>query len=203
MSQSPPTENNKLALFDFDGTMTRTDTMLAFIKFVKGWRRLWLSLLLLSPYIILAKLGRYPAEKAKQRLLRYHFNLMPREELLNLGENFCLETLPRLFREDALEKLHFHRSRGHTVYIVSASLDIWLEPWLEIQGIPGIFTKTAWTDGKFTGDFATPNCNREEKVRRIRAEIDLKQFDRIYAYGDSKGDLPMLALAHRAFYRKF
>ena len=33
--------------------------------------------------------------------------------------------------------------------------------------------------------------------------IDLSAFEKIYAYGDTKGDLPMLKLAHESFYKPF
>ena len=50
-------ESEKLAIFDFDGTLTTKDTLLAFIEFTKGKRRLYQELLLLSPELILMKLG--------------------------------------------------------------------------------------------------------------------------------------------------
>ena len=50
------------------------------------------------------------------------------------------------------------------------------------------------------GAFATPNCNREEKARRIRAAFDLQQFASIIAYGNSSGDAAMFALAQEAWY---
>jgi len=40
-------------------------------------------------------------------------------------------------------------------------------------------------------------------VRRILAAYDLSQYDEVYAYGDTKGDKPMLGLATIAFYKPF
>lgn len=203
MEREPSTENNKLALFDFDGTLTQGDTMFAFIRYVRGKWRLFQSLLFLSPFLALNRVGLYPSEKAKQRLLRFHFLGMGQEELERLASGFCAEILPTLFREEALEKLHFHRSKGHVVYVVTASLDLWVQPWLTLQGIAGICTKVAWVNGAFSGEFLGSNCNGPEKARRIREVVDLTHFERIYAYGDTEGDREMLALAHRRFYRKF
>lgn len=203
MVANPNKERNKLALFDFDGTLTRRDTMLAFIQYVDGtWPLVW-SLIAMSPILLMTKLGRYDAEKAKKALLMRHFKGLTEEFLKQKAARFCSTDLPKLFSDDALEKLAFHRSKGHVVYVVSASLDLWIEPWLQAQNLPGICTKIAWTDGVFAGEFATPNCNGPEKARRIQEVLDLSQYERIFAYGDSRGDREMFALAHKTFYRRF
>ncbi len=201
MEEGQESKLKKLVLFDFDGTLTERDSMFAFIVYVSGQASLIQSLIMLSPFLVLTKLGLYDAEKAKKRLLARHFKGMTREFLSQKAQRFCFTMLPTIFSEDALAKLAFHRSKGHVVYIVSASLDLWLSPWLESQGLPGICTEVLWVDDVFTGEFATPNCNGPEKARRIQAEIDLKQFERIFAYGDSKGDQEMLAIADKPFYR--
>jgi phosphoserine phosphatase len=57
--------------------------------------------------------------------------------------------------------------------------------------------------GVLTGQFDGHNCYGQEKVRRIQAALDLAHYEHIYAYGDSSGDKPMLALADEAFYKPF
>ena len=56
-------------------------------------------------------------------------------------------------------------------------------------------------DGRLTGRYASLQCTGEEKVRRIRTTFDLSAFSRLYAYGDTVEDLPMLALADEVVYR--
>lgn len=193
----------KLALFDLDGTLTRKDTMIEFIRFVRGDIRLYLSYVLLSPVLVAYKLGFYPNDKAKKALLRHHFGGANEEWLKGRGVVFCKRVLPRMFREIGLEKYHFHRAKGHEVFVITASLDIWTEPWFKQQGLKYISTRAKWEGGRFTGEFETPNCYGPEKVRRLKAVLDTEQFERIYAYGDSKGDREMLDFADRGFYRKF
>ena len=203
MEESQGNKLKKLVLFDFDGTLTERDSMFAFISFVSGQGGLIQSLILLSPYLILTKLGLYSAEKAKKKLLARHFKGMTREFLTQKAQRFCFTILPTIFNEDALAKLAFHRSKGHVVYVVSASLDLWLMPWLDSQGLQGICTEALWENDVFTGEFATPNCNGPEKARRIQAALDLKEYERVFAYGDSKGDREMMAIADKAFYKSF
>ena len=58
--------------FDFDGTITKSDTLLGFIGFVFGKPRMTLGFLLNLPWLVLMKLGLYDNGKTKQRVF-YHF----------------------------------------------------------------------------------------------------------------------------------
>lgn len=194
---------NRLALFDFDGTLTRFDTMLAFVIFARGWFTFLLGMLILSPILILNKIGLLNSDYTKRTFLKFFFWGVDEEKLKKWGQIFCASMLPKLFRDLALEKLNFHRSKGHTVYVVTASVDIWVQPWLETQGLKGICTQMEFEDGKFKGKFVGPNCNGPEKVNRIRQILDLDYYEKIFAYGDSSGDKEMLAIAHKPYYRKF
>ena len=40
-------------------------------------------------------------------------------------------------------------------------------------------------------------------IKDSKEKYDLLGFNKIYAYGDTKGDLPMLDLAHESFYKPF
>jgi HAD superfamily hydrolase (TIGR01490 family) len=193
----------KLALFDFDGTITRNDSMFAFIAFARSNEALVMSLILLSPIMLLHKLGIVSAGTAKKRLLSYHFKGVSKSQMDLWAKDFCDHRLVMLFNDLALEKLHFHRSKGHEVYVVTASLDMWVMPWMEEQGLKCICTKAKFVNGVFSGDFETPNCQGKEKVRRLEEVIKKDDFIRVYAYGDSRGDREMLAWAHTGFYRRF
>ena len=50
----------KIYAFDFDGTLTRRDTFIEFIRYVFGTRRMLAGILRFAPILVLMKLGRYP-----------------------------------------------------------------------------------------------------------------------------------------------
>ena len=54
----------KIYAFDFDGTLTRRDTFIEFIRYVFGTRRMLAGILRFAPILVLMKLGRYPNWKA-------------------------------------------------------------------------------------------------------------------------------------------
>lgn len=192
-----------LALFDFDGTITRKDSLLEFIKFSSGKLGFLLVMGLFSPLIFYYVFVKKDGEIAKMNVLSFLFKGKSMEELNQLGQEFSKKVIPSILLPRAVEEIEILKEKGHRIIVVSASLDIWLKPWTEEMRLELICTKMEFEDGKFTGKFATPNCTGEEKAIRINAHLNLKEYSPIKAYGNSSGDNPMLALADHAFYREF
>jgi phosphoserine phosphatase len=55
--------------------------------------------------------------------------------------------------------------------------------------------------GVYTGELALPNCYGVEKSRRLTALLGEREAYTLYAYGDSKGDKELLAMADYSYYR--
>lgn len=194
-----------LHLCDFDGTLTRGDTLFHFLRFAAG-PLTWLRAMVLVPkcFLGLWLSGRWSKDRAKETLLSVFFKGRTRRDLEASGMAFCDQRLPAMMRRDLFTQLQLLVQQGEQVVIVSASLDIWLKPFCQTQGFELLCTELEFKKNgassdempRFTGRFAVPNCNREEKARRVRAVYPLGQFDRIIAYGNSGGDEAMFALAH-------
>lgn len=195
--------SKSIAFFDFDGTITTKDTFLEFIKFSKGDISFFLGFIILSPILILFKLGLIKNSKAKELTLRYFFANTNLEEFNAVCINFCNERLPHLIREKALAEIKKHQETNTPIYIVSASPENWLKPWCEKMNLKLISTQLAVVNGKITGKLSGFNCHGAEKENRIRCQIPLDQYENIFAYGDSSGDKQLLALANNSFYKPF
>lgn len=193
----------KLAVFDFDGTITNKDTMLAFIAYAKGGFQLYLSMFLLSPFLILMKLGLFSNAKAKAMLLKYHFAGKEQEWFDRKARDFARDIIPRYLREKAIGQISYHRGSGHDLIVITASLDLWVKPWFDHHKLDFISTKGEMKDGLFTGKLDGPNISGQEKVKQLKSRFNLKDYDRIYAYGDSRGDREILKLADRAYWKPF
>lgn len=196
-------ESSTLALFDFDGTITKKDTLFAFIRFTKGRSRFFWGMIRLLPWLFINRIGITSNAKAKEKILGYFFKKMNYATFKRHGEHFCNERLQSLLRTDAIEKIQWHLSQYHRVIIVSASVREWISPWAEQMGIEWITTEMEVKDNRLTGKFSTPNCNGEEKINRIRQFLSPEDYQLIYAYGDTHGDKPMLAMAQKSYYRHF
>ena len=193
----------KLALFDFDGTITKDDSLLKFIRFVVGDVKFIIGLITLSPTLTLYKLKLIPNYKAKQKMLSWFFKGMSKDAFFKVTNEYSLVHIDKILRPKAMEKISWHKAQGHKVAIVSASIDCWLRPWCEKNGLELIATKLEIKDDIVTGKLLSKNCYGVEKVNRIKEIYNLKDFEYIYSYGDSSGDKQMLELAHEKFYKPF
>lgn len=195
--------NQAIAFFDFDGTITRKDTLIEIIKYQKGSFGLYAGLFILSPVLILLKLKLLHSQKAKEIVLKYFFRNTPVLEFQKKCDLFTRDVLPGLIRPSALNCLHDHLKKGTKIVIVSASAENWLSGWCNELNISYIGTKLEVRQGKISGKIAGKNCYGIEKVNRIKAAFNLNEFKKIYAYGDSAGDVPMLKIATDPRYRTF
>ena len=192
-----------LALFDFDGTITTDDSLFRFIRFVVGDAKTLWGMILLSPMLIIYKLKLIPNYKAKQMMLSYFFKGMDEVEFHEVAKEYSLKYIDTILRPKAMKKIAWHKEQGHKIIIVSASIDSWLKPWCDENNLDLIATKLEIKNGIVTGKFLTKNCYGIEKANRIHERYDLSEYDRIYAYGDSRGDKELLALADESFYKPF
>lgn len=197
----------KIYCFDFDGTLTTSDTLLEFIKYAKGTSRFLMVFLMYSPLLVMMKLHLYPNWKAKQQIFAHLFAGMRIEKFDALCRGFAEES-QHLLRPKGITLMHEALVAGAQVFIVSASIDNWVRPFFDIRNLKGIQvlgTQIEVEDGKLTGRFKSNNCYGKEKVHRI-AEA-LKSFERseyeIEAFGDSRGDKEMLAFADKGHFKPF
>lgn len=194
---------NTLALFDFDGTITKQDTLFQFTRFFVGNRRYFLGLSLLSIPLAINRLSLLSSQKTKEIFLTHFYKDIKRSEFHEKCVLFSSMVLSKSIWPKALEAINNHKKLGHYIYIVSASPYEWIQPWASQFNINVIATQLEIKDERLTGKISGLNCNGPEKVNRIKEIIDLNQFDKIIAYGDSKGDRAMMDLAHDKFYKPF
>ena len=155
------------------------------------------------PLFALLKLKLADAESVKKSLIASILKGKSRYQIEKKAQQFFEENYPSLFRENALDFIN-NIDRTHTEsYIVSASLDIWVKPFAEKFNMKLLSTQAEFKDDIFTGKFVGKNCNKEEKVNRIKLEIGDKKFDKIIAFGDTFGDKAMFKFANESHYRFF
>ncbi|MCI6617409.1 MAG: haloacid dehalogenase-like hydrolase [Prevotella sp.] len=195
--------------FDFDGTLTKRDTLIEFIRYTEGTSGLIRALLRFSPLLLLMKLHVCSNDRVKQKLFAHLYAGMPAELFNDRCRKFASDRR-ELLREGGLLALwDALREPASKVRVVSASVDNWVRPFLAMNepqaeidfGVVG--TEVEIVDGRLTGRFRTPNCYGEEKVRRLRKEFPDRAAYRLVAFGDSRGDRELLQWADQGCWKPF
>lgn len=192
-----------IAFFDFDGTITTKDTLLEFIRYSKGNLRFLLGFLINAHYLVAMKLKMISNQKAKEKVLEHFFKGIPVDEFELKCHSFYKLVLPGLIRKGAVEEIQSLKKKGMVVVVVSASPENWIRDWAKEMAVELIASKLQVVDAVVSGKIMGNNCYGQEKVRRIKEKYNIGDYEQVYAYGDTKGDLPMLELAHNRYFKPF
>ena len=207
MNTSPDApERTVLAVFDFDGTLTTGDSLGAFLHRhlgTLGWS--W-ALMRQSPTLLAYVLRLIPNHQAKAALLQLSLQGAAQATLAADAQRLVQTWLPRHLNAWALDELQGHQQAGHTCVLLSASLDIYLSAVAQALEIPHLIcTGMEIHQGVCTGRMSTPNCHGEEKWRRLQDWFMQQGRPResweMHAYGDTRGDVPVLRQADQAWLR--
>ena len=116
-----------VAAFDFDGTLTRRDSLLPFLARVRGWPRTLIALAQVFPRYALVVFGRGGRDAIKERLLVTLLGGIGRERLAGVGDAYGVELARDAVTPEMQRRVAWHRAHGHEIVIVSASLDVYLD----------------------------------------------------------------------------
>lgn len=197
-----------VAAFDFDGTLTRGDSLLPFLAGALGWPRFGGALLQSLPWLAGHALGLVRNDVAKGKLFKAALAGVPVATAQAWAASWAERKLPGLLQDWTLRRLAWHQAAGHCCVIVSASPSIYLQAAADRLGLDGLVcTELDVEGGRLTGAMRSPNCHGQQKVLRLKAwlverfsEAERNGFT-LYAYGDTAGDRPMLAVANHSWYR--
>jgi phosphatidylglycerophosphatase C len=184
------------AAFDFDGTLTRRDTLVPFLATVAGRATVLRALSAESPRLALAAPGRGDRDVVKERVLSRVLAGRPYADVEAAGRAFGAELMRSEITTDGRDRIAWHLREGHEVVIVSASLDVYLGEVARALGVAHVLCTALVTDerGNCTGQLRGANCRGAEMATRLRALFGDDDVE-LWAYGNSHGDDEMLALA--------
>lgn len=182
-----------VAAFDFDGTLVPGDSLAPFLRRLLGPRALP-AIGASTP----AMAGAYRhggRDAAKAALLSRILAGVHADTVERHGRAYG-PGLQHRIRPAMRQRLDWHRSRGHRLVLVSASLAAYLEPFGAAVGFDEVIATRLEVNaaGHLTGRLLGANVRGEEKAVRLRAAIGEQPVE-LWAYGDSAGDTEMLAMA--------
>ncbi|MGE4350785.1 MAG: HAD family hydrolase [Bdellovibrionales bacterium] len=182
----------KIAIFDFDGTLARHDSLLPFLLAAAGWPRCLMAAVLSSPAFLFAPQGADRRTRFKEAWLK--------RSLKGLNPSTLGAAVDRMRRWPqwmaSAQALREHHAQGHHILIATGSLDLYIREMLGDLPYDGILaTEMEVKDGLLTGEMASGNCTRDRKAERVKAYLQSHgPFEESWAYGNAPHDLPMMAL---------
>jgi phosphatidylglycerophosphatase C len=199
-----------VAVFDFDGTLTRGGSVWPFLSSLAGRSAVAWAGLVLAPKLVLAALvGGRAADKAKEALFARTLCGLSSTEVNRRAANFGRAHYERRARTNVRARIDWHRRQGHLLVLVSASPECYVAPVGEDLGFDAVLATRLEVDdaGRLTGRFEGRNCRGEEKLVRLESWIDAaipgstthagaranRPF--VWAYGNSAGDRRLLQAA--------
>ena len=193
---APEALRRPVAAFDFDGTISRRDTLAPFLAEVAGTGAFVRAVLVRTHRLAGVPLGRVDRDLEKEALIRRLLAGRTTESIEAAGAAYATRLWDRRrFRPEMLERLRWHRDAGHEIVIVSASLDVYLRPLAPSLGAAHVIGCQLESEGGVaTGRLIGGNVRGPEKVRRLDAWLGDGPVE-LWAYGDSSGDDELLARA--------
>jgi phosphatidylglycerophosphatase C len=189
-----------LALFDLDGTLTRSDTLLQYLAgFLRQHPQRLSGLPRVLPVLTRFSLGLADHGAVKSAAIRAVLGERTRQEIEAWTGEFVPRLLERGMHADALASLEAHRRAGDILVLLSASPDLYVPAIGRALGFAKtVSTGVEWDGERLTGRLTTPNQRGPEKARALAALRREHPGLAVVAYGNAASDLEHLSLADRA-----
>lgn len=195
--------SNSLSVFDFDGTLTKHDSFVPFLRFAFGKRVFARRLVRLALPTLKCIGRRLTRDELKEVLIHTFMTNVEAAWVEKKAAEFCERYWTRLMRPSGLIAVATQVNSGAMVTICSASPAMVLKPFADRLGIRLIGTNLEVKDGILTGRISGHNCRCAQKVSRLEAEYGPLSSYHLRAWGDTRGDYEMLAAAQEPYWRHF
>lgn len=193
-------KNRRAVFFDFDRTLTSTDTTLVFSFFLlKEEKKIYKYPLVLSLFLTY-RLKIISEQSFKNKLCAVLVRNSREEYILNVSNLFFKKYCKKIFIKNITDELTNRANQGWMICIVSSNYDFVLEALNNIFPIDRIIsTVTQRKNGFFVGKILGSVCNGREKLLRISNLLREESIKESIGYGDSKGDLEFLQFCDKGF----
>lgn len=198
----------QLAVFDFDGTLVRTDSLkMMMIKMAGGKLPAygWLLLSFITPV--------FEAMRSQDRYMDYKTAIKSHwiYHVLRGKKVEQVQDTARAFREElgwydhVVANMKEYAAEGADIVVATGALDVYID--ILLQGLPVkavICTSVEVENGRLTGRLkgrkSTANAVRDEKRVRVKAYIEQNgPYEHVIGYGNMPDDGPMLSLCDTSY----
>ena len=192
----------KIAVFDFDKTITEKDSFNDFLIYTFGKRKFSFTILKKSAWIVLYKLKLISNAKVKTKLFQSFYKEKLYTKYKNDCNNYCNNRLNDIINEKIVNKIDELKKQNYKLVLLSASFKEWLEPWAKANG----FTKVICSEFEINKDvidgtiLENKSCyGINKKNMLLKAFPNIEKNGYLIAYGDSKSDRFYMDMAQESY----
>ena len=117
------------------------------------------------------------------------------DELQILHNEFMEDVIKPMIGEKAKSLVEFHRQKGHTLMVITATNSFITRPIVEAFGIKNLLaTEPKISNGRYVNVIEGTPCFHEGKVVRLMEWLEQEKLtlDGSFFYSDSHNDLPLM-----------
>jgi phosphatidylglycerophosphatase C len=197
-SADPPHDGSSrrgrpVAIWALDGALTRTDTLLPFLRRVAGTAATVGALAVTASRELPRRNHR---DAARKLLLQRILGGRPLDQVDQVARGYAARVVAARLRPDSLARWSWHRREGHRLVVASASPGLYVHHLgRQLDADAVICTEMSVVNGRLTGALRGGTCRGAEKARRVLAHLVEHPTTRVWAYAGRDTDRPLLALA--------
>lgn len=197
----------RVAAFDFDGTVSRRDTLVPFVARVAGLpRSVGASIAAGWSAVARKEFDLRDRDELKAHMVQRLLAGRSEREVERDAGLYAARLLDRELRPEMVDQVRRHVAAGHETLFVSASLAYYLRPVARHLGMTDVIgVELEVHDGELSGALARPNVRAAQKEVRLRewlgveAEGPMEGIE-LWSYGNSSGDHALMAMADHAYW---
>lgn len=189
-----------IAIFDFDGTLIKEDSMLLFFRryYKYSWGITAISLALVRETLkFFVKIN--SQKQYKEKFLNLLIGSIKNKGLEEIIPDFSQYLLNKISK-DALREINRLKEKGYETILLSASPDFYLREIKEVLGFSKLIcTQTTFKDDKII--IAGENCYGKNKIIRLLEQYPKDSIDwqNSYCFTDNLSDSGLLSLFGNPF----
>lgn len=190
----------QIAFIDLDGTLIQGDSMHLFLRFLVKSPTYYFYLFTLLPAFFSHKMGTISTERWKALFLNRFLQKYSEHQLSAQAKHFAKKVLTEHENSRLVNQALEWKNQGFEICVVTASCNLWTQPWCALHGFSLISTQLDISLLKAERKLASANCKGLQKVEEIKRIYLLENYETIHAIGDSPSDQPMISLRKNSTY---
>lgn len=197
-----------IVIFDFCETLCNFQTADAFVDYVRGvigspaiQKREDLNLFLRKTRIAsIAEIMTSHKLSVLKRLKLWQLKGVREEIVKECALGYYQDVVRPNLIESTLKILKEYQDKGCLIYLISGGYEQYLRYFVKEYEIDSLISsKISFSNGYCMGKLDGVDCVCNNKVKLLKANLDIKQNRIIASYSDSKSDIPILSIANHPF----